>query len=58
MHFSDTFFICPIRFLYSWNIGYAHIISFSTEVNFFTEYGHDVIKNQMAFLEADLKVRI
>ncbi|XP_072023967.1 acid phosphatase type 7-like [Amphiura filiformis] len=40
---------------YSWNIGTAHIISFSTEVNFYLEYGQDVIKNQMAWLQKDLQ---
>ncbi|XP_072023965.1 acid phosphatase type 7-like [Amphiura filiformis] len=38
---------------YSWNIGRAHIISFSTEVHF-SQYGQDVIKNQMAWLQNDL----
>ncbi|XP_072023966.1 acid phosphatase type 7-like [Amphiura filiformis] len=38
---------------YSWNIGTAHIISFSTEANFFSS--QVVINNQMAWLQKDLE---
>ncbi|XP_072023834.1 acid phosphatase type 7-like [Amphiura filiformis] len=39
---------------YSWNIGPAHIIAFSTEVNFFLQYGFAPLKHQMEWLYADL----
>ncbi|XP_071833224.1 acid phosphatase type 7-like [Apostichopus japonicus] len=40
---------------YSWNIGPAHIISFSTEVYFFPWYGLHASENQMAWLQKDLQ---
>lgn len=40
---------------YSWNIGPAHIIAFSTEVYFFPQYGFHPSKNQMAWLQNDLQ---
>ncbi|CAF1500990.1 unnamed protein product [Didymodactylos carnosus] len=40
---------------YSWNFGLAHIISFSTEVYFWFEYGFAQISNQYKWLEQDLK---
>lgn len=40
---------------YSWNIGPAHIISFSTEFYFYVEYGWLQIVNQYKWLENDLK---
>ncbi|KAJ8290422.1 hypothetical protein GJAV_G00012650 [Gymnothorax javanicus] len=40
---------------YSWNIGPAHIISFSTEVYFFTDYGVDLIFTQYEWLKKDLE---
>ncbi|XP_006813616.1 acid phosphatase type 7-like [Saccoglossus kowalevskii] len=40
---------------YSWNIGPAHIISFSTEVYFFINYGFEQIINQWNWLINDLK---
>ncbi|PIK60173.1 hypothetical protein BSL78_02894, partial [Apostichopus japonicus] len=40
---------------YSWNIGPAHIISLSTEVYFFFNYGLHQIKNQLEWLIADLE---
>ncbi|KAK1160479.1 acid phosphatase type 7-like [Acipenser oxyrinchus oxyrinchus] len=40
---------------YSWNIGPAHIISFSTEVYFYLEYGLDLIFKQYSWLEKDLE---
>ncbi|XP_033888029.3 acid phosphatase type 7-like [Acipenser ruthenus] len=40
---------------YSWNIGPAHIISLSTEVYFYLEYGLDLIFKQYSWLEKDLE---
>ncbi|GAA6103175.1 acid phosphatase type 7 [Tachysurus ichikawai] len=40
---------------YSWNIGSAHIISFSTEVYFYLEYGLDLLFKQYEWLQKDLK---
>lgn len=39
---------------YSFNIGPAHIISFSTEFYFYIEYGWNQIANQYKWLEQDL----
>ncbi|XP_068729313.1 acid phosphatase type 7-like [Montipora capricornis] len=40
---------------YSWNIGPAHIISISTEVYFFFEYGKEQVAHQYEWLEKDLQ---
>jgi 3',5'-cyclic AMP phosphodiesterase CpdA len=40
---------------YSFDIGQAHIIGFSTEVYYYVEYGWQQIVNQFAWLENDLK---
>ncbi|XP_035388913.1 acid phosphatase type 7 isoform X1 [Electrophorus electricus] len=40
---------------YSWNIGSAHIISFSTEVYFYLEYGLDLLFRQYEWLKGDLE---
>nr|XP_020642838.1 acid phosphatase type 7 isoform X1 [Pogona vitticeps] len=40
---------------YSWNVGPAHIISFSTEVYFFLEYGWRLVAEQFRWLERDLQ---
>ncbi|XP_074075110.1 acid phosphatase type 7 [Macrotis lagotis] len=40
---------------YSWDLGPAHIISFSTEVYFFVHYGRHLIKKQFHWLERDLQ---
>ncbi|XP_072545878.1 acid phosphatase type 7 isoform X3 [Salminus brasiliensis] len=40
---------------YSWNIGSAHIISFSTEVYFYLEYGLDLLFEQYKWLKSDLE---
>ncbi|XP_061090193.1 acid phosphatase type 7 [Conger conger] len=40
---------------YSWNIGPAHIVSFSTEVYFFLDYGVDLIFKQYEWLKKDLE---
>lgn len=42
--------------LCSWNIGPAHIISFSTEVYFYLEYGLDLLFRQYEWLKKDLEV--
>ncbi|KAH0631617.1 hypothetical protein JD844_006038 [Phrynosoma platyrhinos] len=43
---------------YSWNVGPAHIISFSTEVYFYLEYGWELVAKQFQWLEQDLQARI
>ncbi|XP_004396453.1 PREDICTED: iron/zinc purple acid phosphatase-like protein [Odobenus rosmarus divergens] len=40
---------------YSWDLGPAHIISFSTEVYFFLSYGHHLVERQFHWLESDLQ---
>ncbi|XP_062996198.1 acid phosphatase type 7 [Elgaria multicarinata webbii] len=40
---------------YSWDIGPAHIISFSTEVYFYLEYGWRLVAEQFQWLEKDLQ---
>uniref|UniRef100_A0A3B3V190 Purple acid phosphatase n=1 Tax=Poecilia latipinna TaxID=48699 RepID=A0A3B3V190_9TELE len=40
---------------YSWDLGSAHIISFSTEVYFYLEYGMDLIFKQYNWLKQDLE---
>ncbi|XP_044523339.1 acid phosphatase type 7 [Gracilinanus agilis] len=40
---------------YSWDLGPAHIISFSTEVYFFLHYGRHLIQKQFRWLERDLQ---
>nr|XP_014351713.1 PREDICTED: iron/zinc purple acid phosphatase-like protein [Latimeria chalumnae] len=40
---------------YSWNIGPAHIISFSTEVYFYLKFGQDLIFRQYEWLKRDLE---
>uniref|UniRef100_A0A8C8RLR8 Purple acid phosphatase n=1 Tax=Pelusios castaneus TaxID=367368 RepID=A0A8C8RLR8_9SAUR len=40
---------------YSWDIGPAHIISFSTEVYFYLKYGPHLIQKQYQWLEKDLQ---
>ncbi|XP_066494694.1 acid phosphatase type 7-like [Tiliqua scincoides] len=40
---------------YSWDIGPAHIIAFSTEVYFFLEYGPQLVPKQFQWLERDLQ---
>lgn len=41
---------------FSFNIGPAHIISFSSEFYYYTEYGFDQIARQYEWLEEDLMV--
>lgn len=43
---------------YSFNIGPVHIISFSTEVYYYTQYGLEQVANQYDWLEQDLMVII
>ncbi|XP_052001451.1 acid phosphatase type 7 isoform X2 [Xyrauchen texanus] len=40
---------------YSWNVGPAHFISFSTEVYFYLEYGLDLLFRQFEWLQKDLE---
>uniref|UniRef100_A0A8C3XLF4 Purple acid phosphatase n=1 Tax=Chelydra serpentina TaxID=8475 RepID=A0A8C3XLF4_CHESE len=40
---------------YSWDIGPAHIISFSTEVYFYLNYGRHLVQEQYQWLERDLQ---
>ncbi|KAM9433440.1 acid phosphatase type 7 isoform 1-T1 [Salvelinus alpinus] len=40
---------------YSWNVGSAHIISLSTEIYFFLDYGVDLIFKQYEWLKNDLE---
>ncbi|XP_076833780.1 acid phosphatase type 7 isoform X2 [Brachyhypopomus gauderio] len=40
---------------YSWDIGSAHIVSFSTEVYFYLEYGLDLLFRQYEWLKRDLE---
>ena len=40
----------------SFDLGPAHIISFSTEVYYYLQYGFQQIINQRKWLEEDLKV--
>ncbi|XP_006901183.1 PREDICTED: iron/zinc purple acid phosphatase-like protein-like [Elephantulus edwardii] len=40
---------------YSWDLGPAHIISFSTEVYFFLHYGYQLVEKQFRWLESDLQ---
>uniref|UniRef100_A0A8C2RJ51 Purple acid phosphatase n=1 Tax=Capra hircus TaxID=9925 RepID=A0A8C2RJ51_CAPHI len=40
---------------YSWDLGPAHIISFSTEVYFFLHYGRHLVERQFHWLESDLQ---
>uniref|UniRef100_A0A3Q2ZCJ5 Purple acid phosphatase n=1 Tax=Kryptolebias marmoratus TaxID=37003 RepID=A0A3Q2ZCJ5_KRYMA len=40
---------------YSWNLGSAHIISFSTEVYFYLKYGKDLLFKQYEWLKNDLE---
>ncbi|XP_067317189.1 acid phosphatase type 7-like [Anolis sagrei] len=40
---------------YSWDIGPAHIVSFSTEVYFYLDYGRELVAKQFQWLERDLQ---
>nr|XP_056703625.1 acid phosphatase type 7 [Euleptes europaea] len=40
---------------YSWDVGPAHIVSFSTEVYFFLKYGKHLVAEQFQWLETDLQ---
>ena len=41
---------------YSWDVGTAHFIVFSTEVYFYVQDGADLAEYQYNWLEEDLKV--
>lgn len=46
-----------INLLYSWNVGRAHFIMFSTEVYYYNfEFSFEQVKTQYHWLENDLKV--
>ena len=49
----STFFLF---FLFSWNIGPVHIISFSTELYYYLKYGLEPLVQQYKWLQQDLKV--
>ncbi|KAF7242251.1 Acid phosphatase type 7 [Varanus komodoensis] len=40
---------------YSWDVGPVHLVSFSTEVYFFLEYGQHLVAEQFQWLEKDLR---
>lgn len=40
---------------YSWDVGPAHIVSFSTEVYFYLKYGLQLVAEQFQWLERDLQ---
>lgn len=40
---------------YSWDLGPAHIISFSTEVYFYLKYGQELVAKQFQWLQEDLQ---
>ena len=42
--------------VYSFNLGPAHIVSFSSEYYYYTNYGWKQIANQYKWVENDLKV--
>lgn len=50
--------LCMILMMcvHSWNLGPAHIISLSTEVYFYLEYGLELIFKQYEWLKKDLEV--
>ncbi|KAK9394242.1 acid phosphatase type 7 [Crotalus adamanteus] len=40
---------------YSWDVGPAHLIAFSTEVYFYLDYGEQLVAKQFQWLERDLQ---
>lgn len=42
--------------VHSWNLGPAHIISLSTEVYFYLEFGLELLFKQYEWLQKDLEV--
>ena len=46
-----------VAYTCSFDLGPAHIISFSTEVYYYLQYGFQQIINQRKWLEEDLKVK-
>lgn len=42
--------------VHSWNLGPAHIISLSTEVYFYLEFGPELLFKQYEWLRKDLQV--
>lgn len=45
-----------MMFVRSWNLGSAHIISLSTEVYFYLEFGLELLFKQYEWLRKDLEV--
>ena len=45
-----------MMFVRSWNLGPAHIISLSTEVYFYLEFGLELLFKQYEWLKKDLEV--
>ena len=43
------------NFFYSHDIGPMHVISYNTELYYFTEWGYEMIEEQYKWLEADLR---
>lgn len=43
--------------VHSWNLGPVHIISLSTEVYFYLEFGLELLFKQYEWLRRDLEVR-
>ncbi|XP_007438195.1 acid phosphatase type 7, partial [Python bivittatus] len=45
----------PVLLPFSWDVGPAHLIAFSTEVYFYLEYGKQLVAKQFQWLERDLQ---
>ena len=54
MCFHLTIIMCC--HVYSFNIGSAHVVAFSSEFYYYTNYGWEQIANQYRWMEDDLKV--
>lgn len=48
--------VCVCVSIRSWNLGSAHIVSLSTEVYFYLEYGLELLFKQYEWLKKDLEV--
>uniref|UniRef100_A0A3Q3VUA8 Purple acid phosphatase n=1 Tax=Mola mola TaxID=94237 RepID=A0A3Q3VUA8_MOLML len=55
LNFLSAIFGCTESLWYSWNLGSAHIISLSTEVYFYLEFGLELLFNQYEWLKKDLE---
>ena len=58
LYFDWAFLVCCKTFFFnfSWNVGPVHIISFSTELYYFLEYGIEPLVQQHKWLQKDLEV--